>query len=129
MAPLLIAYLVFIEFVTFGPLMILVPLLARVRREGPRSYGMLVQHHNQLFHDKWIAGNRPTDELPICNADMSSLIDLGSSFDIVRQMKPIPVARGQLLQVAPIACIPRLPLAMLVLPFADVMKLLAGVIG
>jgi len=128
MTPLLIAYLIFVEIVTFGPLAILVPLLARVRREGMRSYGLLVQQHNLLFHNKWIAGNRPVNEMPLGNADMSSLIDLGSSVAIVRQMKAMPVARRQLIQVALIACLPGLPLAFLVLPFAEVLKLLMGVI-
>ena len=52
MGPLLFAYVLFAEFVTFGPLLIFVPLLARVRREGLRSYGTLVQHHNTLFDEK-----------------------------------------------------------------------------
>jgi hypothetical protein len=128
MLPLLITYLIFVEAVTFGPLTILVPMLARLRREAKRSYGLLVQHHNQLFHDKWIAGNRPADELPLGSTDMSSLIDLGSSVAIVRQMTLLPVARRQLVQVALIACLPGLPLALLVLPFAEVLKLLMGVI-
>ena len=34
MGPLLFAYLIFVEFVTFGPLLLFVPVLARVRREG-----------------------------------------------------------------------------------------------
>jgi hypothetical protein len=34
MGPLVVAYLVFMGIVTFGPLLVLVPLLARVRREG-----------------------------------------------------------------------------------------------
>ena len=75
MAPLLIAYLVFVEFLTFGPLVIFVPLLIRTRLEALRSYGILVQQHNQLFHNKWIGG--PANELPLGNADMSSLVDLG----------------------------------------------------
>jgi hypothetical protein len=34
MAPLLIAYLVFVEFVTFGPLLIFLPRLGRTQLEG-----------------------------------------------------------------------------------------------
>jgi len=128
MAPLLIAYLVFVEAITFGPLLVLVPVLARARLAGLRSYGMLVQRHNQLFHAKWIDGDKPADELPLGNADMSSLIDLGSSFDVVREMSPFPVGRKQLLQVAALACLPGLPLMFLILPVAEVVKLLAGVI-
>lgn len=128
MAPLLLAYLAFVEFVTFGPLLIFVPLLARVRREGLRSYGTLVQEHNQLFHEKWIERNGHDGEVPLGNPDMSSLVDLGSSFMVVRQMSIFPVGRTQLIQVAVVACLPGLPLALLVLPFAQVLSLLAGVI-
>jgi hypothetical protein len=128
MGPLLLAYILLIEFVTFGPLLIFVPLLARIRRDGLRSYGTLVQHHNTLFDEKWIRGHGQDGEVPLGNPDMSSLVDLGSSFTVVRQMSVFPVGRTQLIQVAVIACIPGLPLAFLVFPVAEVVRLLAGVI-
>lgn len=128
MAPLLIAYLAFVELATFGPLLVTVPLLSRVRRDGLRTYGILVQQHNQLFHNKWIAVYRAAPESPLGNPDMSSLIDLGSSFDVVRKMRIFPVGRSQLIQVALIACLPGLPLVLLVLPFAEVLSLLAGIV-
>ena len=128
MGPLLFAYLIFVEFVTFGPLLIFVPLLARVRREGLRSYGTLVQQHNRLFHEKWIEQDPLSAESPLGNPDMSSLVDLGSSFTVVRQTIVFPVGRRQLLQVAVVACLPGLPLVLLLLPFAEVLKLLTGVI-
>jgi hypothetical protein len=128
MGSLLVAYLVFVEFVTFGPLLIFLPLLARARLEGLRSYGILVQQHNQLFHDKWIGGNKPADELPLGNPDMSSLVDLGSSFTVIRQMNIVPVGLTQLFRVAIISCLPALPLMFLVLHFIEVLKILAGVI-
>ncbi|MBS0559988.1 MAG: hypothetical protein JSR21_08040 [Proteobacteria bacterium] len=128
MMPLLIAYLVFVEFITFGPLLIFLPLLARARLDALRSYGMLVQRHNQLFHDKWIAGDRASAEVPLGNPDMSSLVDLGSSFTVVRQMNIVPVGATQLIQVAIVSCLPALPLIFLVLPFAEVLKLVIGVI-
>jgi len=128
LGPVLFAYLVFVEFVTFGPLLIFVPPLARVRREGLRSYGMLVQWHNDLFHQKWIQQKGREREVPLGNPDMSSLVDLGSSFTVVRQMAIFPVGRIQLIQVAVVACLPGMPLALLVLPLAEVLRLLAGVI-
>jgi hypothetical protein len=128
MGSLLVAYLLFVEFVTFGPLLIFVPVLARVRREGLRSYGMLVQWHNKLFDEKWIGQNGQDGETPLGNPDMSSLVDLGSSFAVVRQMSVFPVGRTQLIQVAVIACLPGLPLAFLVLPVGEVLRLLMGVI-
>ncbi len=129
MVPLLIAYLVFVELVTFGPLVIFIPSLARARQEALRSYGILVQHHNALFHGKWIEGKKPDGELPMGNPDMSSLVDLGSSFTVVRQMNIIPVGHTQLIQAAVIACLPGLPLAFMLMPFAEMLRLLAGVIS
>ena len=130
MGPLLFVYLIFVEFVTFGPLLLFGPVLARVRREGLRSYGMLVQWHNKLFDQKWIeqSGRDGDGEVPLGNPDMSSLVDLGSSFTVVRQMSVFPVGRTQLIEVAVIACLPGLPLVLLVLPFSEVLRLLAGVI-
>jgi hypothetical protein len=128
MAPLLVAYLLFVEFVTFGPLLIFLPTLLRTRLEGLRSYGTLVQRHNQLFHDKWIAGSGACGELPLGSRDMSSLIDLGGSFAVIRRMGVVPFSRLQLIQVAAISCLPGLPLLLLVLPFMEVLKLLIGVV-
>lgn len=129
MTPLLIAYIIFVELVTFGPLLVLSPLLASVRLQGLRAYGMLVQQHNEMFHRKWVEGFKAADEEPLGNPDMSSLVDLGSSFDVVREMGFFPVGRKQLIQVAVIACLPGVPLTFLVLPFAEVLRLLAGVVG
>jgi hypothetical protein len=128
MMPLLIAYVVFVEFATFGPLLIFVPVLMRARRAGLRTYGLLVQQHNQLFQNKWIDGDRPVDESPLGNPDMSSLVDLGSSYTVIRQMNIIPVGRTQLVQVAVIACLPGLPLIFFVLPFVEVLRLLLGTV-
>ena len=91
--------------------------------------GSRVQQHNEMFHRKWIEGCRPAGEEPLGNPDMSSLVDLGSSFDVVRQMNFFPAGRSQLIQVAVIACLPGLPLTFLILPFAEVLRLLAGVVG
>ncbi len=128
MAPLLAAYLLFVEVVTFGPLLVVVPLLAGVRRAGLRSYGMLTQEHNRLFDDKWIKERRTDGESVLGSPDVSSLADMGSSFAVVRQMSVFPVGRRQLLQVAVIACAPGLPLAFLLLPLGEVIRLLAGVL-
>ncbi|WP_448188956.1 hypothetical protein [Azospirillum sp. sgz301742] len=128
MAPLLIAYLVFVEVATFGPLLIFVPLLARTRLEALRSYGILVQHHNQLFHDKWIKDEKPPGEQPLGNPDMSSLVDLGSSYTVVRQMHVVPFSAIHLARVAAISCVPGLPVLFQILPFTEALKVLAGVL-
>jgi hypothetical protein len=88
----------------------------------------LVQRHNQLFHEKWIKSEGEANESPLGNPDMSSLVDLGSSFGVIRGMNIALVSRGQLLQVAVVACLPGIPLLFLALPVAEVVKLLAGIV-
>ena len=112
---------------TDGPLLILAPVLAAARREGLRTYGVLVQRHNQAFHDKWIKGEGG-DDSPLGNPDMSSLVDLGSSYLVIREMNIVPVSRRQMLQVAAVACLPGVPLLFLALPVMDVIRLLLGVV-
>lgn len=127
MLPLLVGYLLFVEVLIFGPLLIFTPVLAAARRTGLRTYGVLVQRHNQAFHDKWItaAGG---DESPLGNQDMSSLVDLGSSYLVIREMNIVPVSRRQMMQVAGVACLPGVPLLFLALPVMDVIRLLLGVV-
>ena len=129
MLPLLLGYLLLMEFLVFGPLLVLVPLLADARRAALRTYGVLVQRHNRLFHEKWIGGGHPPDELPLGNPDMSSLVDLGSSYAVIREMNVIPVSRRQMIQVAVLACAPGLPLLFLALPIGEVARLVLGVIA
>lgn len=129
MLPLLAAYMVLMELVTFGPLVVLVPLLIRVRREGLRSYGMLTQHHNHLFHEKWILKQQGRDNVPLGDPDISSLADMGTSYDVVRHMQTIPVSRSHLLQVAAIASLPGLPLLLMLFPVAEVLRLLLSIVG
>jgi hypothetical protein len=126
--PLALAYLLFAEFLCFGPLLFLARALAEARLAGLRDYGVLVQHHNKLFHAKWIDGQGPPGESPLGNPDMSSLVDLGSSFTVIREMNIVPVSRRQLLQVAVAIFVPGLPLLFLALPVGDVLRLVIGII-
>lgn len=125
--PILVAYILFAEVLIFGPLLIFAPVLAEARRSGLRTYGVLVQRHNQLFHDKWIMGEG--SETPLGNPDMSSLVDLGSSFAVIREMNIVPVSLRQMMQVVVVTCLPGLPLLFLALPVMDVIRLFLGVVA
>jgi len=114
------------ELICVGPLLIFVPLLARTRREGLRRYSILADTYNRAFEQKWVAGQGPPDEPLLGSADIQSLADLGNSFAMIREMKPVPFSRQLILQIAVLACLPGLPLVFLVMPVGDLLKLLAG---
>ena len=119
-------YLVLMELICLGPLLIFVPLLARTRREGLRQYSLLADTYNRAFEQKWVKSQAPPDEPLLGSADIQSLADLGNSFGVIREMKLVPFSRQQMLQIAVIASLPGLPLIFLVLPVGELLKLLAG---
>ncbi|MGA8034663.1 MAG: hypothetical protein WA823_09595 [Candidatus Acidiferrales bacterium] len=71
------------------PLLAVTPLL--VKKKALLDYGALVPARNQLFHSKWIRNRHPTGAVILGNPDASSLIDLGSSFTVIRQMSIPPI--------------------------------------
>jgi hypothetical protein len=120
-----IGYLVLINLIFLGPLLVFVPLLARTRREGLREFSTLANRYDQSFIDKWIKGKTPTDEPLLGTSDIQSLADLGNSFLFARQMKPIPFDVRTIVHMTVIAAAPTLPLLPLVMPVADILKMLS----
>jgi hypothetical protein len=99
---------------------------AEDQREGLRQYSLLADTYNRAFEQKWVAGQAPPDEPLLGSSDIQSLADLGNSFGMIREMKPFPFSRQQILQIAVIASLPGLPLIFLVMPVGELLKLLAG---
>jgi hypothetical protein len=56
--------------------------------------------HNQLFDRKWIQKQHPVGEAILGHPDASSLVDLGSSFAVVRQMGLVPIDKATLISLA-----------------------------
>ena len=123
---LFVVYLVLMELICLGPLLLFVPLLARTRRQGLRQYSILADTYNRAFEQKWVTGQVPPDEPLLGSADIQSLADLGNSFGVIREMRIFPFSQQQILQIAVIASLPGLPLIFLVMPVGELLKLLAG---
>ncbi|HRZ35449.1 MAG TPA: hypothetical protein P5534_03690 [Candidatus Paceibacterota bacterium] len=123
---LFVVYLVLMELICLGPLLIFAPLLARTRRAGLRQYSILADTYNRAFEQKWVTGQTPPDEPLLGSGDIQSLADLGNSFGMIREMKPFPFSQQQILQIAVIASLPGLPLIFLVMPVGELLRLLAG---
>jgi hypothetical protein len=120
-----IAYLVFVNLIFLGPLLVFVPLLARTRRQGLRDFSSLANRYDYAFVEKWIRGKTPEGEPLLGTGDIQSLADLGNSYQYARQMKPIPFDLRTIIQMSVIAAAPMLPLLPLVMPIADILKILS----
>ncbi len=123
---LFVVYLILMELICLGPLLIFAPLLARTRRAGLGQYSILADTYNRAFEQKWVASEAPPDEPLLGSADIQSLADLGNSFGVIREMRIFPFSQQQILQIAVIASLPGLPLIFLVMPVGELLKLLAG---
>ncbi len=107
--------------VVLAPLLVFVGPLARARRSGMRDYRHLAKRHLDEFEAKWLRGGAEPGELLVGNPDVSSLTDMASSFDVIREMRVVPVTRTL---VAELAVMTLLPLAPLLLTMISVEELL-----
>jgi len=108
--------------------MLFVPHLAQTRRVGMREYGTLAQRHVREFDDKWLRGGAPAGEPLVGSADIQSLADLGNSFEIVRSMRPSPVTKDAVVQLAVMTLVPVAPLALTMIPLNELLKRLLQVV-
>ena len=119
------AYLVLVNVIFLGPLLVFTPLLARTRRQGLREFSTLAGVYNHSFVEKWIRGKAPEGEPLLGSSDIQSLADLGNSYQFARQMKLFPFSPQDIIKLSVVAAAPMLPLLSLVMPIEDILKVLA----
>jgi hypothetical protein len=111
-----------------GPLLVFSPGLMRAKRTGLREYGMLASRYVSEFDLKWVRGGATDDSQLLGSGDISSLADLGNSFQVIRDMKPFPFGKDTVIQLVVITLLPVLPLVLTMIPLKElIMKLLKAV--
>jgi hypothetical protein len=96
--------------VVIAPLFVFVEPLSRARRAGLRDYSHLAKRHIDEFEAKWLHGGVDAGELLVGNPDVSSLTDMSSSFDVVREMRLVPITRDLVIQLVVVTLLPLAPL-------------------
>jgi hypothetical protein len=122
---LMIAYGVLAITLLVIPLLVVVPILVKVKKKALFEFGALVTHHNQLFEAKWIHGHHQSGEEILGSPDASSLADLGSSFDVVQRMSYVPIDRPTLIGLAVAALLPMIPVVVFATPLNELIGLVA----
>jgi hypothetical protein len=120
----LIAYGVLAALVLVVPLLVTTPVLLQTKRRALLDYGALVSRHNQSFAAKWVDGRAPRGDEMLGNPDASSLANLGSSFQVVQAMKPVPINKATFISLAVAAALPMVPLVVLVTPTDQLIRVL-----
>ncbi|MBK9596442.1 MAG: hypothetical protein IPO57_14275 [Rhodocyclales bacterium] len=118
----------FLMCVVFGPLLAFTFQLAAAKRTGKREYGTLAQRYVRAFDAKWLRGGAPADEPLLGSADIQSLSDLGSSYEVVQTMRTTPVSKEAVLRLAAAVLVPIVPLVLTMMPWEELLKKLLGII-
>jgi hypothetical protein len=112
----IVAAVVGTTVVLLGPLVFFIHALIDVKQRALLDYGTLAAGYTRAFAAKWLpAGPRPDEHL-LGTADIQSLADLGSSFELIRNMTVLPIARSQIVLLASAAALPYVPLVALAFP-------------
>jgi hypothetical protein len=125
----ILSYCVFIIILLLSPLLLMIPTLYRVRKQGLLEYGVLASDYARMFDAKWIHGRRPEKEGLLGSADIQSLADLNNSFSIVREMRIMPIDKRTLLGLAIGAVLPMVPVLILATPAEDLLRTVFRLLG
>jgi hypothetical protein len=110
-----------------GPLLVFSPRLEAVKRAGLREYGILAQQYVREFDQKWLRNASPSEPF-VGSADIQSLADLGSSFDVVKEMRWVPFTIPTVLHLAVVTLVPVAPLMLTIIPFEELLDKLLQII-
>ncbi len=126
-----IVYLLLAMMISFGPLLVFIGKLDRLRQRGLRDYATLASRHAQLFDEKWIKRTGVTEdivEIPLGSPDVSSISGLKASYETVKKMRFFPFGVRALVVLAAAALTPMVPLILMEFPLQEVLKAIAGFI-
>ena len=108
-------------FLLVAPLLVFIPRLLAAKQRGLLDYGDLATTYTRAFDTKWLRGGNLSVEPLLGTADVQSLADLGNSYDVIRQMKVVPISRSQILFLVSAAAVPTLPLVNYLMPLDEML--------
>lgn len=118
----------FFTLLVLSPLLVFTPHLARAKRNGLRNYGWLASRYVQGFERKWIDGGASSTEEFLGTGDIQSLADLGNSFAVVQETRPVPFGFKDAARLAAATVAPLLPLALMVISLEELIRRLIKIL-
>jgi hypothetical protein len=121
------AFVVLVVGVVLAPMLVFVVPLARAKREGLRAYGHLSKQYVDEFNAKWLGGAAAGEPL-VGSADVQSLADMAGSYDVVREMRVVPVTRDALVQLVLMTLLPVAPLLLTMISAEELVSQLVKIV-
>ena len=103
-------FVAFFVLVILGPLLMFTPQMAQAKRKGLAEYGLLAQRYVEGFERKWVLSDPAPSEELLGSGDIQSLADLGNSYAMVREMRPVPFGPQDIARLAAATAAPLVPL-------------------
>src|SRR5205823_2034342 len=88
--------------------------LARAKRKALADYGLLANRYVEQFEHKWVEGNATEADELLGSGDIQSLADLGNSYAVIQEMRPVPFNVKDMGRLAAATAAPLLPLGLTV---------------
>jgi hypothetical protein len=126
-APVIAIYVIVAVAAFVLPVCVFSGTLWRTKRLGLLQYGRLGNEYTSTFHRKWILNWGQTKEVLLGTADIQSLADLGNSYAFVRQMNLAPMRLYAPVYLILACLIPMAPLALTMMPLAEILKMVLKV--
>ena len=124
----IVVLVVFMLVLFLGPFLAFTPRLTHTWRQGERDYGPLAERYAHQFDAKWVHTEAPPRDPLLGSNDIQSLADMANVYNVARTMRFTPVTRQAIIQVAVATLAPIAPLALTMMPLAQLVKLLAGML-
>lgn len=120
--------LIYLFIILVLPLFVFSAQLAAAKREGLREYGELAQRYVRAYDKKWLRGGASDEEEFIGSGDIQSLADLGNGFQVIAEMRFLPVNKQTLMQLASWTLLPIVPLSLTIMPFEELLRKLFSIL-
>lgn len=121
LVPVMGVFVVLLLVIFLAPLLVFVPRLLALKRTALLDYGALVQRHAGGVHRKWILGEPPEDEAVLEAPELGPVADVEALYAAVRAIRPAPIGRAAVLQIALPALLPLLPVIAIEIPLKEIL--------
>jgi hypothetical protein len=103
-------FVAFLVLAVLAPLLMFTPKMAAAKRKGLADYAFVAQRYVDAFEQKWVLGEQAPSQELLGSGDIQSLADLGNSYAMVRDMRPVPFGLDDISRLAAATAAPLLPL-------------------
>ena len=102
-----------------APLLVFVPNLLALKRQGLLGYGAVVGRHGRLVERRWVRGEAVVDDGLLDAPELGPVADTITLYEAIEKLRPTPIGKQSIVTVAGAAIIPMLPVIAIEVPIKD----------